>query len=196
MKSLREIEGSVDSSQCTFQWKVIGKKGKERLIGQPSDEMRILHYRLMRRLSDIGLREVLESAHGGVPYRSIMTNAYAHTMGVHFYQTDITDAYPGTPLNHLADQLYALDPSLGTPSQIEAFLWRYCASEEGGLVVGAPASTALFNIYCSLMLDPHLRALCTKVGTIYTRFVDDLTFSSVHVLPTIWRRHARDVIDR
>lgn len=59
-----------------------------------------------------------------------------------------------------------------------AFLWQYCLAPEGGLIIGAPASPDLFNLYTGTLLDGRLAELARQYGLKYSRFLDDLTFSS------------------
>ena len=76
---------------------------------------------------------------------------------------------------------------------------RFCLFlPNGGLIIGAPASPALFNLYAGVLLDEPLGALCAKWGVTYTRYLDDFTFSAPEGNPIgeKKRRAIREVIAR
>jgi hypothetical protein len=51
-------------------------------------------------------------------------------------------------------------------------------NKNGGLLVGAPASPDLFNLYADCVLDTRLSSLAQRYGMYYSRYLDDLLFSS------------------
>ncbi|KKT58754.1 MAG: Retron-type reverse transcriptase [Candidatus Giovannonibacteria bacterium GW2011_GWA1_44_25] len=55
---------------------------------------------------------------------------------------------------------------------------KYFFHQHGGLIQGAPASPILFNLYCKEILDKPLVRYCRKSRITYTRYFDDLLFSS------------------
>lgn len=76
------------------------------------------------------------------------------------------------------DNLYALleDP---LTERMQAFVNTFCRGPSGrGLVTGAPSSPYLFNLYAEIMLDASLRRFVPSQRARYTRYGDDLTFSS------------------
>jgi hypothetical protein len=65
-----------------------------------------------------------------------------------------------------------------SPNQVYNILSAYTMPPEGaGLVQGGSSSPLLFNIYC-LDLDHELGDFCEQRGITYTRYLDDMTFSS------------------
>jgi hypothetical protein len=59
------------------------------------------------------------------------------------------------------------------------FLQCYFAGIQGkGIAVGGPLSPYLMNLYCEVYLDAQVRRWCEKYAIVYTRYVDDLVFSS------------------
>ncbi len=50
--------------------------------------------------------------------------------------------------------------------------------ENGGLIQGAPASPKLFQLFCQQGIDPIIREFCKRNALTYTRYADDLLFSS------------------
>jgi hypothetical protein len=169
---------------------------KIRTLSIPSPGMRALHGSLLKRIRKIpDVDMLLFHSFGALSGRSAVENATWHAGSRHFYQLDIKDAYPSVPLKQLARCLRRLDPSLGTINENTDFLERYCAGPEGGLAVGAPASPALFDLYCAHMIDLGIRALIDMPGTIYTRYLDDLTISSDRPIPAVLRKRIRTVVE-
>jgi hypothetical protein len=50
--------------------------------------------------------------------------------------------------------------------------------ENGGLIQGAPASPKLFQLFCQQGIDPIIKEFCKRNTLFYTRYADDLLFSS------------------
>ena len=71
-----------------------------------------------------------------------------------------------------------------------------------GLAIGGPLSTQLLNLYCEAYLDVWIREYCQKkydqknpdTEIVYTRFVDDLVFSSDRFLFSTTRKELRKMI--
>lgn len=170
---------------------------KSRMICAPNDEMRKIHNWIIAYLDllVVDLPFATACRRGNSPRR----NVERHQMNVHFYLTDLEDAYPSVDGLRLADILAKLDQlpyGENSVQRILEFLTRFCLLPSGGLVIGAPASPALFNIYSGMLLDEPLGQLCTQWGITYTRYLDDLTFSAPEGNPIgeKKRRMIREVI--
>jgi hypothetical protein len=160
----------------------------------------------------------LPSATGCVRGSNPALNARKHISGKFFYITDLKNAYPSIDLERLALLVVYLarydehqfEVSLKYFSENErketirddplypemlAFLTLNFAGLYGkGLAVGGPLSPYLMNLYCEVYLDSRLRRWCKKNGLVYTRYVDDLTFSSTHIISGEKRREIRRFI--
>jgi|GEM_PF-3505115 len=84
----------------------------------------------------------------------------------------------------LAKAFDAVDPfccmvALDLPEDVERF-WKYYFHRDGGLIQGAPMSTILFHLYMQEVVDTPLDVYAHTHGLTYTRYVDDLLFSSCH----------------
>jgi len=162
----------------------LGRTEKTRWISAPNQEMRIVHGRFIKYLRRLKID--LSSATGARKTCSPVRNAERHRYHHFFYLTDIHGAYDSVDGRELARILFELGDAMNDPrfrladtaEAIHTFLREYCLTEQGGLLTGAPASPDLFNIYCGIRIDPALRLLCEKYGITYTRYLDDLTFSS------------------
>ncbi len=71
-----------------------------------------------------------------------------------------------------------------------------------GLAIGGPLSPYLLNLYCEVFLDCRMRYYLMKLGgdnpwrkIVYTRYVDDLVFSSGNLITPDMRRTIRAMIN-
>lgn len=169
----------------------LGGTVKIRTLYAPNDAMREVHRRLIEWLRRLRIR--LPYATGAKPRCSPRLGIRPHQRNRYFYLTDIASAYPSVDGGRLAEILYSLvEPEPGKPQldlidaceeldEVVKFLKAYCLAPEGGLATGAPASPDLFNLYAGELLDPALARLAKQYGLKYTRYLDDLTFSSPKV---------------
>ena len=67
-----------------------------------------------------------------------------------------------------------------TISDMAAYLSHYFLNPEThqGLAEGYPMSPLLFNLYAEFTIDAPLRKLCNQLDITYSRFADDLIFTS------------------
>lgn len=164
-----------------------------RLIHEPNPEMRKIHGLIIDLLKTLPCD--FQNAYGVQPGTSPQDNARQHLGNRYFYTLDIAHAYPSTPTDRLVEVLASLAAPMPR-EQVKTLIVDYCVGVSGGLATGGPASALLFDIYCSEVIDRVLREqVCTEPDTVYTRYIDDLTFSSPHPLPSIFRRRVRDVVE-
>jgi len=160
-----------------------GTTKKKRIIHEPNDAMREVHRRLQAVIGPVleclPERSVIT---GCVPGVSVRDNAATHAKRRFVYTTDLRNAFGNVDHNRLGNILAELvddkDNRLWPEVEAAAFIRRYCADGKRGLVLGGPAVPALFNIYLAKVLDAKLIPYCEAAGITYTRYVDDLTFSS------------------
>jgi len=182
----------VPSFNC-FRLKDINPLGlteKTRFIQAPNESMRILHDRLIKYLRK--LKVEFPFATGAGPKDSPVKNVTLHRKNRYFYLTDIENAYSSVNGEKLASILCSLDSRLADQEkEVLNFLQKYCLTPQGGLITGAPASPDLFNIYTGILLDRLLEGLCRTFSLTYTRYLDDLIFSSAKV--SIGKRKRRAI---
>lgn len=163
---------------------------KKRPIYAPDQDARRNHAAIIAYLATVA--GPMPYAFGAVAKRSPLANVAAHRCHPsgrfprYWFQTDISAAYGAIRPSRLAEAILARAPELAAAGDaLGRVLWRHCFvwEPEGGgndrqtcrgLYTGGPASPLLFNLYCDHWLDPALAAL----GLGYTRYLDDLTFSS------------------
>lgn len=109
---------------------------------------------------------------GGVKGKTNIINAKFHQGNKYIFCTDLQEFFPG--INHR--QIHNIFLKLGYSKYVAHWLTKL-TSIEFELPQGTPTSTAIANLVF-LPVDKQLIALCKTAGITYTRYVDDLTFSS------------------
>ena len=114
-------------------------------------------------------------SHGFRRARSIGSNAARHRNRRHVFNLDLEGFFPACNFGRVygilvKDKNYALNPKV---AQVIAHI----ACLDGSLPQGSPSSPCIANLIAHV-LDIHLTALAQKTGCTYTRYADDLTFST------------------
>lgn len=166
---------------------------KKRKIFVQSKVMKLIHKRIMGYIRE---RAEFPNATGSVPGSSVAKHLSFHMRDGHngdrrfnrfLYPVDIKDAYKSVSLEKMADALVALEMDVPRQLDIEteirkeeitSFLKRFCFSEKRGLVVGATASPDLFNLFMEHFVDRKIRRVLAQYELSYSRYLDDLLFSS------------------
>lgn len=110
--------------------------------------------------------------HGGVSGKSNITNALPHKGKKYVLTTDLQDFYPNISPKHIVNAILRLGYSHHYAHWIAKLTtWKHQVPQ------GAPTSGHIANIVF-LQTDEKLIELCERYDITYTRYVDDLTFSS------------------
>lgn len=115
---------------------------------------------------------------GYVRGRNIRENAQFHIGAKHLLKADIENYFPSISIGRVSAFLENLGVASGIAKQLSNFL---CI--DGKLPLGLPTSPIIANAISHFM-DIDLNSLAEKHGAIYSRYADDLTFSSDGELPT------------
>ena len=133
----------------------------------------------LKRIQSILLRHILNAfpvSQYATAYKEgtqLMDNAVPHVGKRYLLKLDITDFFGSIRF----DQVYrAAFNANYSPKQIGLMLTRLCCRQEA-LPQGAPTSPALSNLVMK-NFDNNIGAWCAKRGISYTRYCDDMTFSS------------------
>lgn len=125
-----------------------------------------------------------ECVHGFAEGRSVATNARNHTGRNYVLNIDLKDFFPTITYTRVMKSLQ----ELGFNEEVSDIISRLCTIPmwderkemwRNALPQGSPASPLLSNIVCS-SLDHRLSALAQRYGVTYSRYADDMTFSSNH----------------
>ncbi|MEM7714371.1 MAG: reverse transcriptase family protein [Cyanobacteria bacterium P01_A01_bin.68] len=171
-----------------IRFKMPKKTGGERFISAPMPNLKqAQHWILTNILNQINVHE---AAHGFCRQRSIITNAIPHVEKDVVINFDLKDFFPSISYKRVKGLFHSFGYSetaatifalLSTSADIEKLQLDartyYVAVGDRYLPQGSPASPAISNLLCR-RLDKRLTGMAEKLGFIYTRYADDLTFSA------------------
>jgi hypothetical protein len=152
------------------QFSIAKGGGKIRQITAPDKRLKILHSKLAPLLDQ--LYRVRNPVHGFVPARSVKTNAEAHGRRRFVVNLDLKEFFPTITENRVTGLLR----SLSIDARVAEIIARLCCFNSH-LPQGAATSPVLSNMIC-FRLDTELLRAAKDARSIYTRYADDITFSS------------------
>ncbi len=158
-----------DSKYTTY--KIPKKNGSERLIASPTEILKEIQRNLLIILEQI--YKPRSSAHGFIKNRSIVSNAQEHIKR-NILNIDLEDFFPSIHFGRILG-LFKAKP-FHFPHSVAVCIAKI-ACYEGTLPQGSPVSPILSNMVCSTM-DKQLKGLARRNSCLYTRYADDLTFST------------------
>lgn len=173
------------------------KSGADRTIHAPVKGLKELQKAINLVLQCV--HQPHEAATGFVLGKSIVDNAKVHVGQTYVYNLDLKDFFPSVDksrvwgrllfspfnLNSTPDRKSIANMIAGlscTPMEVERFVdseWKKVTTSV--LPQGAPTSPVLTNAICE-KLDKRLSGVAKRFGSNYTRYADDITFSSKHNL--------------
>ena len=164
------------------------KSGGERIISAPMPRLKRAQYWLLVNILD--KVPVTDSAQGFVKERNIVSNALPHVGKAVIINLDLENFFPSISYPRVkgiyrqlgySEEVATLCALLSTEAPTATYELdgqRYYVKTGGAeLPQGAPTSPALSNLLCR-RLDKRLRGTAAKLGFVYSRYADDLTFSS------------------
>lgn len=143
---------------------------KQRVIRPSKRRLKLIQSKIKDRI--LSKIELPHNIHGGVKTKSNITNAKPHQGNKYVFVTDLKDFYPSIKSKKIHD----LFVELGYNKQFALYITKL-TSWKGELPQGTPTSTHISNVFF-LKTDHELIKLCNENNITYTRYVDDLTFSS------------------
>lgn len=184
------------AASATHRYKVYRipkRSGGSRTVAQPAREVKALQRVIVQELQKY--LPVHGCATAYVTGRSIKDNALPHLDARYLLKLDLCEFFPSITYDALNAHLRAHLPSEYSEAELkfilDLVLW---IDERGrrGLCIGAPSSPLLSN---SVMFefDTRVSTMCESLGVQYTRYSDDLSFSSR--LPDVLRE-AEDRVSR
>lgn len=163
------------------QFEIAKKSGGIRIINAPSDELKDLQRKLSDLLLDCKAVIYLDNkvectlSHGFERERSIITNARVHRAKKNVLNLDLADFFGSFNFGRvrgffIANRYFKLDPHIATTiAQIACY--------QDTLPQGSPCSPVIANLITN-SLDINLSKLAKRNGCSYTRYADDITFST------------------
>ena len=157
------------------------RNGGQRTIKAPIDALKLLQHRLSDLLQDCvdeintANQRKDRTAHGFKRKRSIITNARQHRHRRWVFNLDLEDFFPSINFGRvrgflLKNRDFELHEDVAT-------VIAQIACHENSLPQGSPCSPVISNLIAHL-LDMRLVKLASEAGCTYSRYADDLTFST------------------
>jgi RNA-directed DNA polymerase len=162
----------VPDNQKYVEFVVRKKSGSSRIISAPATSLKIIQRKLSQVLYSV--YEPKATVHGFTPSRSILTNAKQHLRKKFVLNIDLTDFFGSIHFGRVRGIFMA--PPYNCPKEVATVLAQICC-HSGKLPQGAPTSPVVSNMICARM-DSQLRLLAKELKCSYTRYADDITFST------------------
>jgi RNA-directed DNA polymerase len=118
-------------------------------------------------------------AFGYVGGKNIRENAWDHRGKKFLISVDIAAFFPSIK----KDQISKILQSAGVNEEVADLLSGF-VTIDGALALGLPTSPTIANAIC-LKMDVELQKLAQQSGSIFSRYADDISFSSDTILPSI-----------
>lgn len=163
------------------------KSGGLRQISAPMPRLKRCQYWILDKL--LAHQPAHPAAHGFIRQHSILSNARPHINQAVVINLDLKDFFPSTGWRAVrrvfcdlgySTQVSTILALLSTEVPVQKLkldgIEYYAATGERHLPQGAPSSPMISNLLCQ-NLDKRLQAMAQKLGFVYTRYADDLSFS-------------------
>ena len=162
----------VPNSQKYKQFYILKKSGGLRKISSPVTAIKIIQ----RKLSQVLYTAYKPKApvHGFMPGRSIVTNAEQHVRKRYVFNVDVANFFDSIHFGRVRGIFMV--PPYNLPAEVSTVLAQICCFDNK-LPQGAPTSPVVSNMVCA-RLDSQLRLLAKEKYCTYTRYADDITFST------------------
>lgn len=184
MKHLNYYCNPKNSFHRYKQFKIKKKSGDFRLITAPRNQSFMQILRFVNEMFK-AMYIPSEYAMGFAEGRSVVTNANIHKTQNYVFNIDLKDFFPSICQARVWKRMQLKPLLFKQPiANIIAGLCSMKETMEDGSVrfvlpQGAPTSPILTNMICD-KLDHRLAGLAKRFGLKYSRYADDITFSSMH----------------
>jgi RNA-directed DNA polymerase len=148
------------------------RRGGTRSIYAPATALKIVQRKLNQVLQSVYRPK--HSAHGFLPDKSILTNALPHARKRFVLNIDLLDFFPSINFGRVRGMFMA--PPYLRNHEVATTLAQICCFD-GYIPQGAPTSPIISNMICA-KLDSMLQRLAKQHRSTYTRYADDITFST------------------
>lgn len=182
-KNLAYIVYGIPDHAKYDEFEIPKKSGGVRTISSPIPKLKHVQGRLAEHLAGClkeietaeGVKASCVLSHGFKPNLSIFTNATVHVGRRWVFNVDLSDFFPSINFGRvrgffMKNKYFLLDSATAT-------LLAQIICHKNGLPQGAPTSPVVSNLIAS-NIDISLNRLAKRNRCSYTRYADDLTFST------------------
>lgn len=176
-KSLRYFLYAIKPDNMYSGFNIEKKSGGERHINAPNVKLKNIQRKLAYILNCV--YKVKPAAHGFVIDKDITTNARNHVKRKYVFNMDLENFFEQIHFGRVRGMLMKQPYNIGEEA---ALVIAQIVCYKGKLPQGAPTSPILTNMICA-PLDTQLTKLAKKYNMRYSRYADDITFSSKEEFP-------------
>lgn len=189
-KTLLDLSGNTDSLYSVYQRRK--KNGKLRIITAPPEELKALQAEFAQFLNTEYKDFFDKRPHitGFVPNRNIINNAEVHLNKEWLVNIDLKDFFPSITAE-LIEKLVLKDIKFKNYNTKEML---HLVCYKGVLPQGSPCSPVIANIVAAKLIDEDLLDAAMYYDLAFTRYADDLTFSTNKLLMRDQVIHFTDII--
>lgn len=176
-----QILYSIYPNNCYTTFEIPKKKGGTRSINAPNDELKEIQRRIAKVLSDYKQTILVDNhienniSHAFEEGKSIISNAKVHRNKRLVLNVDLKDFFDSFHFGRICGY-FEKNKYFMLPHEVAVILTQL-SCYEGKLPQGAPTSPIITNLMCQI-LDAKIINLSKKYKLSYTRYADDLTFST------------------
>jgi len=170
--SLRYFLYGIRPDNMYKEYTVPKGKGGVRTISSPNKKLKMIQRKLNKVLSEV--YKVKPSSYGFVLGRNCIKNAQNHNRKKYVLNIDLKDFFTQIHFGRIKGMLEKEPYNIGKEA---ALVVAQIVCYKGKLPQGAPTSPIISNMICS-PLDTQLTKLAKKYKLVYTRYADDITFST------------------
>ena len=169
----------VENSYVSF--KIPKKNGEHRVIDTPDDKLKWIQRKLSEKLHQVHSDYMTQNgiktsvSHGFEKNKSIITNAYRHKKKKYLLNIDISDFFSSFNFGRVQGYFYKSREFMFTKEVATIIAQLVCY--KGKLPQGAPTSPIISNLIFNIV-DLQILALAKKYRLNYTRYADDMSFST------------------
>jgi len=180
-RSLGYLIHQIDDDAKYTEFEIPKKSGGTRQISAPIARLKAVQVRLAGLLYDcvdeINRENKVKThiSHGFRRGRSIFTNADQHTGKRYVLNIDLADFFPSINFGRIKG-FFEKNNHFQLKSPVALAIAQLCCNK-GVLPQGSPTSPVISNLIGHI-LDMRLVRLADKFGCTYTRYADDITFST------------------
>ena len=157
------------------------KNGEFRVIHAPKQKLKNIQRKLSNKLNDIHVNYLKNNniksiiSHGFEKGKSIITNASVHKNKKYILNIDILDFFPSFHFGRVLGYFYK-SKEFGFSEEVATIIAQLVCYN-GALPQGAPTSPLISNLIFNIV-DMHIWELAKKYKLNYTRYADDMSFST------------------
>lgn len=160
------------------------KNGGTRVIYAPDSKLKKIQKKISEKLHEIHINymshmnhETIKStiSHGFEKNKGIITNAYRHKNKRYLLNVDISDFFSSFNFGRVQGYFYK-SQEFGFSKEVSTIIAQLVC-HNGKLPQGAPTSPIISNLIFNIV-DQRILALAKKYKLYYTRYADDMSFST------------------